>query len=171
MSAYVHDRTHILAIVRTALEGPSDPRDIRPDNVWYEPRWSAVTDAALAETTWQEAGRTFRQLGWQNAEDVAAMLYGENVASVRYRYADADEAGMVPDVPTFTMTDMRRAPRLAATDALCALASLEYQSCEHPEWGQSEALRFCEAFRRALCNFLSRDSKCWSIHDPETAGR
>jgi hypothetical protein len=165
VSAYVHDRAHVLAIVRTALEGPSDPRDVRPDNVWHGPSWSVLEPAALAELDWQQAGKAWRRLEHSNAEDVARLLYDENVSSVRYRYADADESGMVPPVEPFTMRDVTRARRLATTDALCALSSLEYQSCEHPEWPTSEGQRFCEAFRRSLCDFLSRGSDCWSISD------
>lgn len=163
MSAYVHDPAHVLAIVRTALEGPTDPRDVRPDNVWHGPRWAALDDAAMSELTWQEQSKAWRRLDHLNAEDVASMLYDENVASVRYRYADADTSGMVPPVAPFTISDITRARRLSVVDALCALSSLEYQSCEHPEWKTSEALRFCEALRHSLCNFLSRGSDCWSI--------
>lgn len=168
MSAFLQDRAHFLAVVRTALDGPADPRTVSPDNVWYGPHWSAVSDAALAEMNWQDAGKTFRRLEHSNAEDVAEMLRDENIASVRYRYGDADEVGMIAEEPAITLHDItRKGRRLSAVDALSAISGLEYQSCEHPEWQESEARRFLEAFRRSLCDFLSRDADCWSIRDDE----
>lgn len=169
MSAYVQDRAHVLSIIRTALEGPADPREIRPDNVWHGPRWSAIPTFLLADIHWSEHGKVWRRLDWLNAEEVAGMLYDENVASVRHRYAEDDE--MIPAVAAFTMSDIKRARRLTATDALCALSGYEYQSCEHPEWSSSESLRVVEALRRCLCDFLARDSDCWSIPDAVMAAR
>jgi hypothetical protein len=166
MSAHMVTRAHILALVRLALLGPSDPRAVSPDNVWRSPRWSALPLTALDDLTLSQLGAVWRRADWTTCDDLAGLLWDANVASVRYRYADADEAGMVPDVAAFTMGDVRKAPALSATDGLQALAGYEYQSCEHPDWPGSEALRFCENLRRSLCDFLTRDSGCWSI--PET---
>lgn len=166
MSAFMQDKAHFSAIIRTALQGPSDPRAISPDSVWHGPRWSALPADALAELDWQQQGQAFRRLEHNTAKDVATMLYDENVASIRHRYADADESSMVVDEPPFTIAEIMRGRRLMAVQALQAISGLEYQSCEHPEWNTSEALRFLESFRLALCSFLTRDVEgCWSIHD------
>lgn len=160
MSAFVHDRAHILALVRTAIDGPAESVG-SPDLAWHGVSWLTLPRRDLAH--WSEAvsGRT----DWQTAEDLARLLWDENVASVRARYADADESGMIPDEPPFSMWEIHKARRLTAADALCALASFEYQSCEHNEWEDGEAARFCDAFRRTLCHVVSRDSECWAIHD------
>jgi hypothetical protein len=163
VSAHMVSRTHVLALVRVAVEGPSDPRTVCPDNVWHGPRWSALPPAELDGLTLQQVCAVWRRVDWTSCEDLARLLWDANAASVRIRYVDADQAGMVPDVAPFTMSDVRRAHRLSAVDALQALAGYEYQSCEHPDWHESEALRFCERLRRSLCDFLARDSDCWSI--------
>jgi hypothetical protein len=165
VSAFILDRAHILALTRTAIDGPSDPREIGPGNVWHGVNWTTLPVRELEHWSEVAVGRT----DWQTAEDLARLLYDENVASVRYRYADADESGMVPTEVAFTMSDIRRARRLTAADALCALASFEYQACEHPEWSDGEAARFCDAFRRSLCHVISRGSDCWSIRDEVSA--
>lgn len=160
MSAYVVDREHLLALVRTAVEGPSG-RGVYPDNAWHGLRWYAVPDRELRSIGWRESEVHVRRLDWTTVEELARLLFDENVASVRYRYADADESGMIPDEAPFTMGDVRRAPRLSVGTALGALDCFEYQACEHDEWADSEARRFCDAFRRALCHAVSGYS--WSV--------
>jgi hypothetical protein len=163
VSAHIQERAHFLAIVRTALEGPADPREVSPDNVWHGVRWYAVPDRELREIDWRHLPLFARRLDYDTAEETASLLYDENVASVRYRYADADD--LIPDQPPFTVADIRSGRRLTAVDALCALRGLEYQSCEHPEWADGEARRFLAAFQRELVAFLTKDSDCWSIRD------
>lgn len=158
-------RAHLLALVRVALQGPSDPREVSPDNVWRGPRWSALDLDDLAGINWRQQLQVWRQVDHLNAEDVAGMLYDANAASVRYLYADADVAGMVPAVPAFTLAAVTSARRLTAVEALNALAGYEYQACEDPRWRGSEARRFCESLRRSLCDFLTRNAGCWSIPD------
>jgi hypothetical protein len=165
MSAHIQDRAHFLAIIRTALEGPADPREVSPDNVWNGVRWYAVPDRELRDIDWRQLALFTRRLDYDTAEETAALLYDENVASVRYRYDDADDAGLIPQQPPFTVADIRRGRRLTAVDALCAIQGLEYQSCEHPEWADGEARRFLAAFQRELAGFLTKDSSCWSIRD------
>jgi hypothetical protein len=150
MSAHMVTRSHVLALVRLALLGPADPRTVSPDNVWHGPRWSALPLADLDGLTLSQLCAVWRRADWTTCDDLAGLLW-------------EDEADMVPDVAAFTTGDVRKAPALSAVDGLQALAGYEYQSCEHPEWHESEALRFCESLRRSLCNFLTRDSSCWSI--------
>jgi hypothetical protein len=169
VSAHMQARAHFLAIVRTALEGPADPRDVSPDNVWHGVRWYAVPDRELREIDWRQLPLFARRLDWETAEETVALLYDENAASVRYCYAGADEADMVPGEPSFTTADIHRGRRLSAVDALCAIRGLEYQSCEHPEWADGEARRFLAAFTRELVGFLSKESDCWSIRDEVAA--
>jgi hypothetical protein len=163
MSAHMVTRAHVLALVRLALLGPSDPRTVSPDNVWHGPRWSALPLADLDGLTLSQLCTVWRGVDWTTCDGLAGLLWDANAASVRYRYADADDVGMVPDVAAFTMADVHKAPALSAVDGLQALAGYEYQSCEHPDWHESEALRFCESLRRSLCDCLTRDSDCWSI--------
>ncbi|MFD4407730.1 hypothetical protein ACFWPH_33695 [Nocardia sp. NPDC058499] len=83
----------------------------------------------------QGAGRTvFRNLG--------QMLWDENVCSVDYRYRE--------DNPRSRYVLHTTEGELDALAVLKAAHCYEYQSCEHPEWDDSQARTWITRLREAI---------------------
>jgi hypothetical protein len=79
-------------------------------------------------------------------DEIGRELWRENLASVADRYPndrDGDRPGPADfrdaDVDAYEYRRPRNKPNLQGL--LHAVACYEYQSCEHPEWGASRALR------------------------------
>lgn len=113
-----------------------------------------------------------RQKSTHDTLDVANRLAAECVASVHYRYPQADLAnlpgpndGSIAVRPEFTFADLRTAPMLTPIECLKACACLEYQSCEHPGWDASEACRDLDMIRREAVRRLPGFDDCigWSL--------
>jgi hypothetical protein len=139
MSAFLVGKPHIDALVTLALHGPSDRGPRYPGDGW-----------SLANRCQPDA--------------LGRLLWRENLASVRYRYAqdgcasDDDLAGY-----TYTYAAATRPP-LTAVQGLKALACLRYQSCEHPAWEASEAHAFCQQLQAALIAGLpGYEDAAWEI--------
>lgn len=160
MSAFIVSREHVDVIVALALHGPRG-QTVSPDTAWHGPSWS-VNDPRDVEH-WQEiqrtrvehdsivdAGRTDRT----SASELGELLWAENVASVRARYSDADDARMVPLDFYNGYAYSRPAYLPTAVEGLSAIGCLEYQSCEHAEWRDSQAQRFLESLRDCLIGCL-----------------
>lgn len=98
------------------------------------------------------------------ATHIGRLLMAANVASVAYRYADIprDELpGAAPDAYTFTPY---RVGMVTDAQALKALDCFEYQACEHPEWQDSPAQRFCDILRgRIIRRLPGYDAALWEI--------
>lgn len=147
MSAFIVDVDHIDALITAGL---AFGRDLDPVT-WYHP---AITDDLT-----DLADRTHR-LTPETAGRVGAMLLAENARSVNHRY-DTDEweepyvYHAVPGEPDPVVV-------------LKAIRCLEYQSCEHPEWPESEAFAFCDALRhKAIAHLPGWHSLsiAWPIQD------
>lgn len=88
------------------------------------------------------------QLDDLTADRVGQMLLDENVKSVMYRYEDSPITDLPGKVNAEWLIPFEYHPM--AGDSMTALwvisitRCLMYQSCEHPEWEESEAKRFCE---------------------------
>ncbi len=103
--------------------------------------------------------------------DLCRMLDIENAASILHRYPTADDEET--NVAPLTAAEWHRlvkrwwASPLPIVDALKALASYEYQSCEHDGWKSSKAREWCNDARKSLCGSLPGwdASQCWSIDD------
>ena len=102
-----------------------------------------------------------RELTPETAGRVGAMLVAENRRSVDHRYDETE----TEDPYVFTELPGRPDPVIV----LKAIACYEYQSCEHPEWEESEAHDFCEALRDRMISSLPGydDAPGWEIQDPE----
>ena len=87
----------------------------------------------------------------RSARVLAAILAQENINSVAYRYPDTTGQGDRPG-PFLTDAQLIEAARLYADkyaaayplninarDILNMVQCLDYQSCEHPEWNETEA--------------------------------
>lgn len=90
-----------------------------------------------------------------DADEAGRMLWAENLRSVAYRYpndGDGERPGPTrfrdSDVETYTYTDPMYGPSDAELDR--AIGCYSYQSCEHPEWEESDAYEVVECARRAL---------------------
>ena len=145
MSAYIEDKAHIDALVTLARWGPERV----PDN-----DWRSLVGGQDAET-----GR------------VGQMLADENIKSVQYRY-DGEALDTLPGpIDKSDLLHYHYVPgrRLTAVEGLKALHGYEYQSCEHPDWEESEAYRWVERLHDALIRFLPgyAEADTWSISDTE----
>jgi len=135
MSAFIVNKTHLDYLVTAGLRFS---------------RHGALSWFAPAEDP-PEAPTHQRELTDETADHVGAMLAAENRRSVDHRY-DENE---LEDFYTFTRypgsgeRGSAGRPRLEPVQILKALACYEYQSCEHPEWEQSEAHDFCRVLRHA----------------------
>lgn len=157
MSAFVTSRTHVDLIVSAGLKA----RAARHDGplTWYasDPD-EAFTEAGGGDAGWAAIGQLHRKLDYTNADEIGQMLRDENVRSVLYRYPDCMEGGDLPGIVGDDPAEPYRFKRLPwefnAVQALKAIDCYEYQSCEHPEWHESEAKRFCDSLRSVLIHSL-----------------
>ena len=102
--------------------------------------------------TWLTAG----VLMPSTAEQVGAMLFAENQRSVNYRYNEHE----IEEHYTHGPSSLR-----SPLEILLAIACYEYQSCETPDWEQSEAAAFCRKLR--MHRIVQRpgygDAQAWPI--------
>ncbi len=150
MSAYVESKRHIDALVDFALFQGSEH----------------------GRFTYYHGAQRYELALGDGDDETGAMLWNENVRSVRYRYPDSDgnnlpgPVGLTPGmVDTYRFEAL--AQPLTPVEVLMALAGYEYQSCEHPEWATSRAHAFCGALRRAAIDALPGydEADTWSIGD------
>jgi len=89
-----------------------------------------------------------------HADEIGRTLWRENLASVAYRYPD-DRDGTRPAPADFRDRDVdsyrfRPYPgRIDPEVVTAAAASLDYQSCEHPDWPDSTACRWVHELHAA----------------------
>lgn len=157
MSAWIVDRTHIDLLLKVGLVGPRG-REVRPSNAWHSLSWFA--EEMDGSATLNDYQRLRRELRYDTADEVGRMLWTENVRSVTYRYPD-DTPSTRPgpasedidaEAEMYVYTDPGYVPTVV--EACSAICCFEYQSCEHPGWRKSEALRFCDALRHSLMHAL-----------------
>ncbi len=155
------DQAHIRALVNAGLQ------DHHRSPLSWGTR--ALTDEERSRsyergTAWgpeavEIASAVRRTLTPTTAGMVGAMLAAENQRSVNYRYDEHEieapyEHG--PDARVYSPLEI-----------LVAIQGYEYQSCEHPDWEESEAQRFCAALRLAMITRLPgyRGVETWDIRD------
>ena len=156
MSAYIVSKAHIDALVAVAANGPANRSPKYPGDGWTPPMWRLTDNSQDALNA------------RHNPDLIGSMLWQENVMSVVHRYPNSlnDLPGPVDfDAEmVLTYTSERPARMLTATEALKAIDGYEYQSCEHPEWKDSQARAFCDALRRRLISTLpGYDEAAWEI--------
>lgn len=146
MSANVISKSHIDAIINAGLSGM--PREHGPLS-WYasDPRSLMI----------QESQKAYRQLTDETANQVGQMLIDECVKSVSYRYQDSDITDLPGPVNGYWLIpyELGYSDRIPTpVETLKLIRCYEYQSCEHPEWPESEAYRFCQALTAAMMTYL-----------------
>ena len=165
MSAYIVPREHIALLVEVARIGPRR-HEVAPGTAWYGPRWSGPD--GLDPNVDDRTG---------SADRIGTMLTAENVRSVAYRYpGETRLPGTYPNgegdwiAPYVHDPYRRRIGQPSAVQVLKAIGCYEYQSCESPDWEQSEAFAFCDALRRSLIHCLDGyDAAPWSWEAEEVA--
>lgn len=139
MSAWMVSKKHIDTLVQLALYGPAE---LPANQTWYVPRLAggrSVTADALGE-----------------------LLTKENLASIHSRYPDTlTNPDNTPGphehywlVPYVFPDALHIGKHLTAVAGIKAIVCYEYQSCEHSEWEESEARKFCSALKDSLINYL-----------------
>lgn len=156
MSAYMLDKTHIDLIVHLALYGPSGA-PVNPGASWYRPHF----------------GNPAKRVEYENLNEVGQLLVTENLRSIQFRYPDTvsnPENAPGPSeaywLEPYTYSDPRY--RLTPIEGLKAIACYEYQSCEHPEWKDSNAKQFIDALRNSLIERVAGFDKApweWILDD------
>jgi hypothetical protein len=150
-------RTHIDALLTAGLSwnryGPirwMDTADAPPPEAYAEGEpWGP------AAVRWYNEHR--KELTRETAGQVGAMLLAENRRSVDHRYAEEEWE------EPYVFNPLRGRPDPLVV--LRALSCYVYQSCEHREWPQSEAARFCEALQSAAIREATMDIDVWEITD------
>jgi hypothetical protein len=163
MSAYMHDPAHIDTLVHAALRFSSSGLT-----------WQSGPNLSL---DWQR----LKAYDYDAATRIGKILLRENAESMAYRYnmkdLDNDADGgtrsieylgylALADEYKYSINDNGKPWRvLPAVAILKAIDSYEYQSCEHPEWKESEARHFCDALRHSLIERLPgyEQAETWSI--------
>jgi len=158
MSAFVVSRNHIRYLVSAAADRNLTEIQDYPLSWSWEGEMHTLPFDDRAEQTW-----------------LGQMLWAENVKSVSYRYRD-DETSELPGVVEeaeggFQYGDHKpwSSSPITPVQVLKACDCYEYQSCEHPEWKQSEAYAFIQALReRAIEALPGYDKAQWEIDEMET---
>ena len=152
MSAYVVDENHIRFMVEAATcrsLGSMHDGGLR----WYH-------------------GETLHELRLLDSDGATAagqMLWDENVRSVKHRYPDCSDDTLPGPIGCSFVYEHGNRPRLRPIDPVAVLKACdgyEYQSCEHPEWEQSEAKAFIDELRsRAIHSLPGYDDAAWEVTD------
>jgi len=146
MSAFVVSEAHIDYLIEAGLTLPGHYGPLR----WFAP----------GAGTYQQRVRELRP---DNASEVGLMLWAENHRSVSYRY---DE---VQATPAYRFVHRYRPLRIDPVVVLKAVNCLDYQSCETPDWKQTEAYAFLESLKETAIRRLPGydGGPGWSIEQPE----
>ncbi len=134
MSAFILGNDHISVMLQSGSKYVSLPEDY----YWQSERYTIT-------------GRE---------QEVGTKLINENYRSVNYRYEHCDEFPL--DVKPFqwNMCLRKRTP----VELIKACDCYSYQTCECPDWTETEAYAIVEALREAAINSLpGYDEAEWSI--------
>jgi hypothetical protein len=154
MSAWVVSKTHIDLLVRAALHA----REVSGHGFSW---WAVEENGGYAG--WRELDefaeeRAPRYEGHEfvSPSALGQILVNENVMSVHHRYPDDNpDMGELPGpVDAYYMGPyVYENPGYTLTpgEVFAAIDCLDYQSCEHDEWMQSEAYAFLRALRVRYC--------------------
>lgn len=141
MAVSMVSKSHIDAIVAIVNEGPAQ--------------------SGISKRDWKDGinRRGILPTGTENALNALGdLLVRENLSSIHYRYPDT--VANPEDTPgpcnlywlrEYVYEQPTRIPTVV--EAFKVIKCYEYQSCEHPEWEDSEAQQICEELR--LCLILA----------------
>jgi hypothetical protein len=160
MSAFMVPVEHIRAMVNAGLQVQYGPMSWPTRTLTDEEQTLAYQQGEpwgpQASQVWTVV---WRQLTPANVDAVGAMLAAQNRRSVDFRYAEEELEDVYTHGPSRT-----REP----VEVLKAIDCYEYQSCETPDWEQTEAHSFCQTLRRQLIHQLPGydQADTWPIEKP-----
>lgn len=94
----------------------------------------------------------------RSVQEIGEILLNENIESIRFRYPDDRENYM-----GFEIDERAAFLRPALVQIVKAANCLEYQSCEHNDYQQSEAYRMTKAVSALALRLLSiAEKRLWS---------
>jgi hypothetical protein len=165
MSAFIVSDNHIHALLTAGLDNPryGALRWFAPES--EEPRGDADTQAGepWGPTAIESANRRRRELTRDTADAVGLMLLAQNYASVNYRYDEHEEE------PLYRFQEL--GCTIDPVVVFKAIDCYNYQSCESPDWEETEAYAFCQALRSKMIHALpGYDAAPWGIDDPHIFG-
>lgn len=144
MSVWMVDFEHINVLVWAGLQ-----REYAPHGTlnWY---WGSPTRVGT--------------LDYGTTAVVGQMLVRANTDSLKARYGDDDDLNN--DLPLFETYSYRQ-PRFASwsrAEILKAIHCFEYQSCEVPDWRDTEAFAFCRSLEAGIvCSLPGYGTAPWGI--------
>ena len=153
MSAYMVNRHHITYLVAAAMSHRICRDGLR----------------------WRHAGvsQQLRAMDYERAAEIAQMLWDENLKSIESRYPDSKKSRKLPG-PIGEDYEIRPADlercwmEFDPLQVIMSIHCLEYQSCEHPEWPDSEAYAFLKALEHQAINAIPGFEDCkWGAPEPE----
>jgi hypothetical protein len=154
MSAYMVSKEHIDILVMTAIYGPAEASD---RNRWYPAHGYSIAVSP------------------QTADELGAALIAENLASIHARYPDTiTNPQNTPGPAVRYWESAYKFPKvghigkpLPALDAIGAVRSYTYQSCEHHGWETSDVKRFCASLIDNLISYVpGYDRVPWRFDEP-----
>ena len=139
MSAFVVDREHVIYLASVAAMW---------DLTWWDGEHHEVRSGDFA-----------------GAAKLATTLWRENNRSVNYRYRAELGFSTLPELQ-LAESDIRVLLRIDPVQVLKALDCLEYQSCETPDWRETEAHGIIQSLRSsAIRRLRGFDAAAWEIND------
>lgn len=180
MSAFVVSKAHLDYLIEAGLGFASRADD---SLYWFVPDDPFPTDHRRGEpwgpTSVEHAAARQRKLTRETADRVGEMLLAQNERSYDHRYDGQDreirlgyhyeERGSYARLLGRFDDGWRwNRIRVDPLSALKALSCYEYQSCEDPGWGSSEARAFCDALRHRMVGALpGYDAAPWEVQSVE----
>lgn len=143
MSAYIVDKNHIVYLVAAAMSRRINSRG--GNFRWY---WG---------TREAQQSRELSCVDYERAAEVGNMLMLENIKSVSYRYPNESSGtlpGPVSGNSVVTAADCGVCYEFTPAQVHKACCCLDYQSCEHPEWRESEACAFLDRLKEAAAHAM-----------------
>jgi hypothetical protein len=138
VSAYIVDRKHIVYLVSAML-------DHQIANSYFSWYWKGAP-------TRDERSKRLGAGDYERAAEIANQLWQENIKSVSYRYPGESSAtlpGPVSENFVIDASDFRVwHPPIDPVQLLKSINCYAYQTCEHPEWEESEAHAMMESLKQ-----------------------
>ena len=92
---------------------------------------------------------------------LGGMILSENVRSVNYRYQDSMSEDTEELGYTFRPVAINVTTAATWWDVVSGIACVRYQSCEHPEWGDSLAKRVLDRVERLVIDHITPETAAW----------
>ncbi len=153
MSAYICDDRHFLYLIGAAM--------------------SHRLNVGQGSFSWYHNGARHELAcnDYERAAEVANMLLCENMRSVSHRYPHESSAtlpGPKSGVAPFTSrSPFTSFDAFEPAQVLKAIHCLEYQSCEHDEWRESESFAFLQALSGRACrSMIGYEDAEWGAPKP-----